>query len=111
MTASWEPRLGQEDVAVILRRLRQTTRLYPVWSWHAERERLPQYARQFGIDRLGCERIVRTGIIGTPEVDLRGRETVHVGGAIDGRHVDVVVAARPEAGSHLIVIVTLKPKP
>ena len=93
-------------------KLRKQPGFAPVWSDHAGNERLPEYLDKYGLDKLSCERIVRTGHIGTSERNLRtGRENVHVRGTVDGMTVDVVVDPQSFDGAEYAVIVTIKPKP
>ncbi len=99
-----------ESVADALRRLRKTSGFSPVWSFHAEHERLPDYYAKWGLDKLICEKVVSTGTLHSIEVDVHGRETVHVRGRVDGLTVDVVVGVAHTSSETFVLIITLKPK-
>lgn len=92
-----------------IQKLRRASNFAPVWSFHAERERLPRYEREFGIDKLGCERVVRAGVIGIAETDVNGGETVRISGSIDGVKVEIPVATFWEGGCEMVKIVTIIP--
>lgn len=79
-------------------------------SYHAEGERLPEYLLKHGLDKLSCERIVRTGRISSPEGNLDGQETVHVAGIIDGLAIEIVVCPKVVNDIEIAVIVTIKLK-
>jgi hypothetical protein len=103
--------VGKDDAATILRKIRKEADFAPIWSYHAQYERLPEYLETHGIDKLSVERVVRTGAIGKVERDIRtGHETVHVGGKVDGENVDVVVGLQSVGGIEFARIVTIKPK-
>ena len=92
-----------------IQRLRRASDFAPVWSIHAERDRLPDYERRLGIDKLGCERIVRAGAIGVAETDVHGREAVRIRGSIDGVNVEIPVATFLHEGCEVVIIVTIIP--
>jgi hypothetical protein len=103
--------VAKDDAADRLRRLRKMPNFAPVWSVHADRDRLPQYSQEFGLDKLSCERILRAGSIFKSEMNITtGRDNVHVRGTIDGMTVDIVVDPQTHDGVEVVVVVTLKPK-
>lgn len=95
-----------ETAADRLRRMRKVPGFAPVWTLHAE-QRLGEY----GLDRLSCERVIRSGAIRQGEPDVRGREQVDVAGTVDGEPIEIVVEPAVAAdGTEVVRIVTLKPK-
>jgi len=98
--------MAKGDIADRLRALRKQPGFCPVWTYHAEVERLPEY----DLDKLSCERVVKNGFMHSPEINMDGQETIHVGGNVDGQMVDIVVCVRECQGEDIAVIVTVKPK-
>jgi len=97
----------RETSADRLRRLRKTEGFAPIWTKHGEQRR-----SEYDFDKLSIERIVRSGAVRPGELDIHGREQVHVSGNADGEPVDVVVevAVAEADGTEIVRIVTLKPK-
>ena len=99
--------MAKGDAADRLNKMRKANGFAPVWSFHAEHERLPKH----GLDKLSCERIVKSGRIHSPEINSStGRDNVHVRGKIDSQDVDIVVDPYRQGEVEVVVIVTIKPK-
>ena len=92
-----------------LTKLRRQPELILIWSGHAEK-RLSEYGSSYGLSKLDCERIVRSGALRLPETNVDGEETVHAAGAVDGNALEVVVSVKSTEVGEIVKIVTLKPK-
>lgn len=98
--------MAKNDAKDRFLRLRKVSTFSPVWGIHAEKDR----ALPFGFDKVSIERIVRTGSVTMPEVNISGDETVHVSGTIEAERVQVVIALKCDDSLDFALIVTIKRK-
>lgn len=87
-----------------LSRLRKQSGFAPVWTDHALLR-----LREYSLNKLLCERIVRNSPLRMAEEDMGGRATVHAVGNHDGTPLAVVVTVTEADEIEIAKVVTLKP--